>query len=95
MFTIKLYKGHSVKIVSGSQIDVYPAAQGQDENQKNDVREIFVKGLGGVIDGPQDAFYVADPRKQRPSGWAEEVVFYDRAIIENQHGATTEVVRSY
>ena len=40
-------------------------------------------------------FYVADPQKPRPQGWADEVQFYDRAYIENAHGATTETVYAY
>lgn len=37
-------------------------------------------------------FYIADPDKPRPDGFAQEIFFWDFAYIENANGRTTEVI---
>lgn len=91
MFTVKLCKGHATKLVCGVEVNIYPAHHNGDAPAKNDVREVSVV----PTDGPVKSFFVADPKKPRPKGWAEEVEFFDVAYIENGHGATTETVRAY
>lgn len=94
MFTVKLCKGHSIKLVGAIEVDVHacgPASGTAPEpkDRTNDVREISIR----KHDGTTEAFYVA--QKPQPEGWAEAIDFYDVAYIENMNGATTETVRPY
>lgn len=95
MFTVKLMKGHSVKLVQAEEVNVFRSSQGIG------VAEVSIttyqRGLDDCVkaDKPAHAaaYFIADTRnKPRPKGFADNVDFYDKAFIENQHGATTEVV---
>lgn len=99
MFTVKLFKGHSVKLIQAEQVDVRHRLV---DPQYAGVAEVSItnyqRGLDDVVkaDKPalQQSFFIADTRK-RPIAkqvFADTVELYDKAFIENQHGATTEVV---
>jgi len=95
MFTVKLYRGHIVRMVQADQVDIYPVGPAagtapEPKDRTNDVREVAT-----ILGTRTDAFFVADTSKGRPPGFAQEVQFFDSAFIENDHGATTEVVRPY
>ena|ERR1035441_6180228 len=97
MLTVKLFRGHAIKIVEAEEVNVFPSghAEGSEQDPRkrtNEVREIEVS-TNNRTQG--DAFYVADPSKPRPEGYAECIEFYDSAYIENARGATVEVVRPY
>jgi hypothetical protein len=97
MLTVKLMKDHTVTIIEATEVKIFPAGHakgsgGDPKKRTNEVREIEVKLHSGNTVG---GYYVADPHKPRPQGWAEEVEFYDCAYIENAHGATTERVHAY
>ena len=96
MFTIKLYREHTTRIVQADSVEVFPAGPAEkmadDPAQRtNDVREI---ALVGTADN-STVFYVA-----KVPCWAHEPPYnrrdvYDAVYIENERGATTEVVRPY
>ena len=95
MFTIKLCKGSVTKLVQAEEVNIYPAGPKsgmapEPQDRTNDVREIAI-----ILGDRSDAFYVTYPSEPRPQGWAEETQFFDSAYIENDRGATTEVVRPY
>ncbi len=94
MFTVKLFKGHTIKIIGANEINIYASGNpsAAPAERTNEVREISVCNLDGAH---QEAYYIADRNKPRPQGFAEDVVFYDCAYIENTNGATTETVRAY
>lgn len=71
----------STKIVEGVEIDVHIL-------RHNELSEIAVLHA----DGKTSAFYIANRDKPRPEGFADEVVFYYAAYIENATGKTTEKV---
>lgn len=96
MFTVKLYRGHTAMFVQGDYIEIFPAGPAckmDDDPAKrtNDVREVSV-----VVEGGQEknrVFYVS-----KENCWAHESqshYVFDVAYIENERGATTEVVRPY
>lgn len=99
MFTVKLCKGHSIKLVEAVEVNVYPCgpALGSDKDPKkrtNALREI----AGITPEGTSFAYYVCDRSKPIPKdnfGFADVVEFYDCAYIENARGATTETVHAY
>lgn len=97
MLTVKLCKGKTIKIIEAVEVSVFASghAEGSDNDpskRTNEVRELEIKLHSGNTVG---GYYVADPHKPRPQGWADEVQFYDCAYIENAHGATTETVRPH
>ena len=89
MLTLKLMKGHTIKIIEATEINIYPAHKSEDGRMDNKIREV----AGTRYDGNSFAFYVADEQKQ--DGFADCVEFYKCAYIENAHGATTEKVHAY
>lgn len=97
MFTVKLVRGHVMKILEAEQVNIYPAgpaAKGcapDPEDRTTDVLEVAIR----KADGCTEAFYVVGAGKPRPQGWADGVDFFDIAYVENERGATTEVVRPY
>jgi hypothetical protein len=99
MLTVKLMRGHTIKIVEATEVNVYNSgpAQGSEQDpakRTGDVREV----AGRSWDGKTFAFYIVDPYKPIPSdhyGFALEVDFWDCAYVENAHGATTETIRAY
>jgi hypothetical protein len=99
MLTVKLYKGHTIKIVEATEVNVYncgPAPGSADDPRKRTRAVREVAGLGWH--GGSFAFYVVDPDVPVPEdhhGFAPQVDFWDVAYIENAHGATTETVRAY
>lgn len=92
MFTVKLYKGHAIKLVSAKEVNIFSSLKGNNDEPIG-VAEISIQS--GMADGPdQQAFFIADTRNRpRPAKFADTVEFYDSAYIENQHGATTQIVR--
>jgi hypothetical protein len=93
MFTVKLYKGHSIKLIQAEQIDVYavgPATGIADDPKErtNDVREVSCH----CGEKPNQVFYIT-VAKEPKAGWPFPA--FDMAYIENENGATTEVVRPY
>lgn len=88
MLTVKLYGKnangvHATKIMTGHTVDVFRL-------RPRELIEISVEVEGGS----NHAFYISDPDKPRPGGFADEVMFWDVAFVENRHGATTETVRA-
>lgn len=103
MFTVKLCLGSKTVITEGFCIEIYPAGKAEGSNsdptkRTNEVREICVSRTGVNTEEFKECaqcFYVADPHKPRPEGWADNVDFWAVAYIENASGATTEVIRPY
>lgn len=104
MFTLKLYRGHTVRILEVESVQIFaagPAAKMADEVEKrtNDVREIACVAPGA----PNGyAFYVTkDPKKlgtrfMSAERWKlESANFYDYAYLENSSGATTARIYAY
>jgi hypothetical protein len=99
MLTVKLCKGHTIKIVEATEVNVYncgpaPGSEQDPGKRTGDVREI----AGSSWDGKSFAFYIVDPDRPIPEdhyGFARDVEFWHCAYIENAHGATTETVRAY
>lgn len=95
MFTVKLYKGHSIRLIQTSQIDVHPAgplsAMAADpKDRTNDVRELDCK------DGDSNqVFMIAGSREPGLKQTLRGFPVFDMAYIENEAGATTQVVRPY
>jgi len=93
MLTVKLYTDGKVTVVEGTKINVYAAGpnEGIADNPKDrlwDVIEISVE------QGEKNkVFYLSSIKRPRPKGWAAEVDFYEKAYIENEHGATIEIVK--
>lgn len=92
MFTIKLYRGHTIKIVQADSIEVFaagPAAKMADDPKQrtNDVRELSAvnEGKGNQV------FYIC---KQKCYADVHSSV-YAYAYIENAAGATTEKIYPY
>ena len=95
MFTVKLVRGHTTKLVQAEQVDIYPAgpASGIADDPKDrttDVLELVVKS-----GSHSEMFPIVDTKKTKVLGWADSVVFFDAAYIENDRGCTTEIVRPY
>ena len=100
MFTVKLCRGHVTKLVQADEIDIYPSVPApnsdSDPSQRtNDVREIAIR-LGDRT----EAYYITHCKgtslvSPQITGWADGTQFFDTAYIENDKGATTEVVRTY
>lgn len=101
MLTVKLYRGHTTRIVEATSVETFACgkAEGSDANptlRTNKVREISVLTPGGA----QEVFYVADDKKQFENSHGSGPQFggshfWNGAYIENAHGATTETVRPY
>jgi hypothetical protein len=95
MFTVKLVRGHTTKIVQAEQVDIYPAGPASGcapdpKDRTTDVLEVVIKS--GTH---QEAFPIVNTKKTEVSGWADGTVFFDAAYIENDRGCTTEIVRPY
>ena len=91
MLTVKLMKAtrypgesdtrFSTKLVEATEVDIHILRPG----------ELYeVSARNGEL---RSAYYIADPEKGRPKGFADEVDFYYAAYVENSSGATTEMVR--
>jgi len=94
MLTVKLYKGHVMKVIEAVEVNIFPCgkAEGSDQDAKlrtNRVREIALARYGGHT----EVFYVSDGEAENQAGPGIET--WDVAYIENAHGATTETVRPY
>jgi hypothetical protein len=100
MFTIKLCRGHVTKLVQADEIDIYPSGPApnsdSDPSQRtNDIREIAIR-LGDRT----EAYYITHCKgaglvSPHIQGWDDGTQFFDTAYIENDKGATTEIVRPY
>jgi hypothetical protein len=93
MFTVKLCKGHTMRLIEAVEVNIYPcgrAAGGDDDPSKrtNKVREIAVE----TSTGQHLAFYVGYEPDTHLTGVTD---WWDGAFIENAHGSTTENVRPY
>ncbi len=94
MFTVKLVKGSHTKLVQAEEVNICAAGPrngiAKDPiDRTNDVREVAILGPRN------EAFYITSPLESKPQGWALETQFFDAAYIENEAGATTEIVRPY
>ena len=101
MFTIKLCRGSVTKLVQADEVNIYPAGPKsggigfvgmapEPKDRTNDIREI------ATLLGERSAvFYITYPSEPRPKGWSDEAEFFDSAYIENDKGATTQIVRPY
>lgn len=84
MLTIKLYgkrHSHLTKILEAREVDVVSLRDGLFSIELTDAT------------GSSQAFYVADPARPRPVGFADEVEFWHAAYVENANGRTTDSVR--
>ena len=96
MFTVKLHKGHNIKLVEAKQVEVFPAGPvsgtaADPKERTNDVREISITPGWGTNSEINSVVYVSrgEPKFDPPVEW------YDEAYIENDKGATTQVIRPY
>lgn len=78
----------STKIIEAVEVDIHILRPGE-------LYEVAGTGVhaADVSSNPSFAFYIANPEKERPSGFADCVDFWSSAYIENSAGKTTEVVR--
>ena len=102
MFTVKLQRGRDMKLVQAEEINIYPCGHADGSDQDPDKRTTAVLSIETRVGAEADCFWIADTKSgpdsrngKRPEGFADCVIFYDCAYIENEHGATTEVVRPY
>jgi hypothetical protein len=72
----------TIKILEASEIDIYILRPGE-----------LYEVAGVCCDGHAFAYYVADDRKPKPEGFAEETVFWYTVYIENSAGATTHSLK--
>jgi len=72
----------STKIVEADEVEIHTHRPGE-----------LYSVEGSCKDGSSFAFYISDSYKPKPEGFADEVVFWYAAYIENSNGATTEVVK--
>ncbi len=96
MFTLKLYRGHTVRILEVESVSLFaagPVAKLADEvkDRTNDVREIacvLPNNPNGCV------FYVTkDFKKVGAERWRfDNAQFYNYAYLENSSGATTEKI---
>lgn len=94
MFTLKLYRGHTVNVLEVESIQVYPAGPpdkmpDDPKDRTNDVREIVC-----VVPGKHtgEVFYITgDIHKMRACDFA----VYNYAYLENANGKTTEKIYPY
>jgi hypothetical protein len=95
MLTVKLMKGHTMKIVEATTVNIFPAGkcepvptpQGSEpmELPTCKVREISLDTYRGV----KEAYFVGNAGAECQYGPVE---LWDCAYIENVHGATTEKI---
>jgi hypothetical protein len=64
-----------------------------DEVEITKLRYGEIYDVSGFYRDNEFSFYLADPEKSRPEGFAANIIFWEEAYIENSSGATTEVVR--
>ena len=96
MFTIKLYRGHTMRLLQAESVEIFSAGPLEKtapnpKDRTNDVREISLCG------GPNgcEVFYLA---KEGVKCWVSELQsqsLYNYAYVENDRGATTEKVYPY
>lgn len=85
MFTVKLMRGNTIKLVESETVHIYPAGKAAAENEPCTDR---VRGISVTLHGNMQVFHVGDD----PTQIAGDVDLYDCAYIENSNGATTERV---
>lgn len=98
MFTIKLQRGHTTRLVQADSVQIFAAGPAKQmaadpKDRTNDVREISVMVEGAGSTSINRVFYVA-----KVKCWAHEteaVNVFDTVYIENDRGATTEIVRPF
>lgn len=91
MLTVKLSRKNNItgdgdakwttKIVEATEVDVHQLRIGE-------LAEVATTNGESSL-----AFYITDPGKPRPEGFADSVEFWQVAYIENSAGATTHIVR--
>lgn len=91
MLTVKLSRKNNItgdgeakwttKILEATEVDVHELRVGE------------LKEVATVNGESNFAFFIADPAKPRPEGFADSVLFWQVAYIENSSGATTQIVR--
>lgn len=101
MLTIKLMKGHTMKIVEATEVNIYPAGKPElvptkkgaepMELPTNKIRELSVK----LYTGQQEAFYISDGDLTPHEHLGSIETLWDCAYVENAHGATTEKIAAY
>ena len=92
MFTIKFYhysdqsdaQETPAKLVQAEQVDIEVYDEGDFLKHV-----ILTSGRGDTFH--QESFMIGRPSK--PENWDPSVKFFDKAYIENETGATTQVVR--
>lgn len=92
MFTVKLYKDHTIRLVQANQVDVYAAGPvsgiaADPKDRTNDVREL------SCVNGETNQVFLITQSKEPKEGWAFPT--FDMAYIENENGATTQVIKPY
>ena len=91
MFTVKLYKGKSIKLVCGEVVDVYPVGPQEDDTTEHKPSSSVMEIVVG-----EHSYYIADVSDGNiPSNFGKTTHFYDVAYIENAAGATTQTVKPY
>lgn len=91
MFTVKLFKGKSIKLLCDKTVDVHAAGPSNPDDPDGKPSSIVME----IVVADQ-AFYVADVSggKTFPN-FHKDQEFYDMAYIENAGGATTQTVKPY
>jgi hypothetical protein len=102
MLTVKLYRGHTTRIVEATSIEVFACGKAEGSDEKPTLRTNKVRELSVVndVNGKQEVFYIADDGEQFANSHGSGPYlggghFWNGAYIENAHGATTETVRPY
>lgn len=92
MLTLKLSRRNK-EIEAGDQILFTTKIVEATEVEIHQLREGELSEAQTKNGDHWQSFYIANRSKGRPSGYADEVQFWDSAWIENSSGATTSHVR--
>jgi hypothetical protein len=108
MFTIKILRRKTIQTGqtyvdpdgNTGQCTEYLYSTIVEEAKKVSIYELNQYEAGGTVfevageeaDGKTFVYYISNPDKPRPTGFADEIEFGYKAYIENAAGKTTEVV---
>jgi hypothetical protein len=97
MLTVKLYRGHTTRIVEATSIEVFACGRAKGSDDKPTMRTNKVREVSVVndVNNKQEVFYIADDGEQLANSHAGTTHFWNGAYVENAHGATTEIIRPY
>jgi hypothetical protein len=90
MFTVKLVRNNTMRLVEAETINIYPAGLPDTEGTADNPAPLTnkIRGISVTLGGKMEVFHVGDD----PSQITGDVDLYECAYIENSNGSTTERV---